>query len=217
MTGNKTALTVLMAVALLTTAALAGPAVAPVQGQSDDDGLLDTLFGGEDGDLGILDAATAYAGGLMDRYSPWSGAEKADSEDYAEDVQATINANSDTLRNWTNERATADTDHDVARVKLTDEDGGSTWLFIVSDVNASTGEYTSLKAMGLSEFKDTGREVDLTYRLDSYASRNADDELETFVSEYAEPGDDVTKEYLLGLAGKYGGGVSGDELPGADS
>lgn len=218
---NTPALAVIMAVIALT-AAIGMTAVVPANAQDDgpgEDSVVDALFTDEDeqGDTGGLETIIAFAKGISDKYNPLAERpDEASADEYVANVQSTFNSNNDTIRNWTNARSTATEDADVVRVKFTDEDENGEWLFIVTDVNTTSGNYTSAKAMTLTEFKDTNREYDATYRLSPYASRNANEELETFVTEYAEPGTDVNQSYLSHLAGEYQGEVSGDDLPGDD-
>lgn len=216
---NPPALAVVMAVLTLT-AAIGMTAVVPANAQTDDtgeDSVVDALFHDEDedGDTGGLQAIIGFANGVMAKYNPLADRpEQASADEYVGNVRSTFNSNNQTLMNWTNARATADGNADVVRMKFTDEDGNSEYLFVVADVNATTGNYTSAKAMNLTEFKSSGREYDMTYRLSPYASRNANAELETFISEYAAPGEDLNQSYLAEMAGEYRGEVSGDDLPG---
>lgn len=219
MTGNRHGLYALALAVLMIVAALAtGPAAVSAQSE---DSVVDTLFGpdSEDGDTSsasrIIEVAKGTAAKYVGHVTGGPG-EQADAEQYAENVSETINANSGTLENWTNARATASESYDTVRVKFRDEDGGAEYLFITSDVTEG-GEYTNTTAMNLTEFRDTGRDVDATYRLTPFASRNANHELETFVGDYAGPGEDLTDAYLANLAGEYRGEVSGDDLPGGDA
>lgn len=218
---NTTPLTALAMVAVILTATLGVAfATAPVSAQTDgedEDSVVDALFfdEGEDGDG--FEAVYAAAMGVLDKYNPLAERpEKANAEQYATNVQSTFNQNSSVLMNWTNERVTGSEDADVVRLKFTDESGGTKYLFVVSDVNSTTGNYTNARVMNVSEFDDSGRDHDLTYRLSPYASRNANAELETFISDYAEPNNNVTKSYLAHLAGEYRGEVEGSDLPGDD-
>lgn len=216
---NTEAVKALAMVAVMITAAVVVPlAATPVSAQSDDDSVVDTLFSDEDGESGTWETIYNAAKGLANRYNPLADQPaEATADQYASRTTDTFNGNSSVLKNWTNERVTADTDHDVIRVQFTDESGNTAWMFVVADVNTTTGNYTSVTAMNLTEFKETGREVDLSYRLTPYASRNANQELSTFITEYAEPGENVSQPYLARLAGEYKGEVSGDDLPGGDS
>lgn len=227
MTGNKHTLFAFAMAALILTGALAGamasPALADSTNDSDgEDSVVDTLFTGESDqlnddsglDLNVIQAAVM---GWVEVNTPLGeDPEKASATEYAENVQNTFNENSSHIRNWTNARADGNSEYDVFRIKFKDESGNSEWLFLVTDVNSSTGNYTSAEAMNLTEFRETDREVDHTYTLEPKAARNADRELAYFISEYAKPGKDVNREYLAGLSG-YRGHVDGTDLPGTES
>lgn len=220
MTRNKNPLKAALLATLIVTGAF-GMVAAPVSAQDSDDGdsgVVDDLFA-QDGDKWTISNALGFASGLMERYNPLAEKpDEASASEYRDATMEQLNQNNGVLMNWTNPRANASTDFDVVRVKFTDSDGNSEWLFITADVNTTTDNYTSVQAMNLTEFKSTDREIDRTYRLSPYASRMASQELETFISEYAEPdkdllGTDDGMEYLSKMAGKYDGELSGDELP----
>lgn len=223
---NTRTLTALAIMALILTVPIGvGMFAAPVSAQDSDPGensVADALFTDEDededGDTGGIGNLPDFVSGLVARYSPLTDRpEKADADEYATDLKTTFNQNNETLLNWTNSRVTVDKDTPTdIRLKLQDESGNSRWVFVVAEKNTTSGDFTSAKAMNLSEYKATGREVDLTYRLSPYASRNAADELDTFISEYAAPGKDVERSYLAEMAGEYKGEISGDDLPGED-
>lgn len=193
-------------------------AAAPVQAQSDEDtSVVDALFSDDEDDTDTWELIKSAASGLVDKYSPLADRpEEADAAEYGERLQTEFNQNSGVLMNWTNSRTTASTDMDVVRLKLTDKSGNTAYWFVVADVNSTTGNYTNERMMNATEFRDLDRDVDTTYRLSPYASRNAAAELETFVDEYAEPGENVTQSYLAHLAGEYKGEVEGEHLPGGD-
>lgn len=208
-----------MALAVLSATLGAAVVPAPASAQTGENSVVDGLFHDEDEteDVGGWVALKAGIMGLVDKWSPLTDRpDQTNATGYCSRLETTFNQNSGALTNWTNARATADTDADVVRIKCQDEDGGDAWLFVTADVNSTTGNYSNATAMNLSEFKDTNREADMTFTLSPYASRNADKELETFVSDYAKPGKNVDQAYLAHLAGEYRGEVSGDDLPGDD-
>lgn len=193
-------------------------AAAPVQAQSgEDSSVVDALFSDDEDDTDTWELISSAVSGFVDKYSPLADRpEEADAAEYGDRVQSEFNSNSGVLMDWTNSRTTASTDMDVVRLKFKDESGNTAYRFVVADVNATTGNYTNAQMVNASEFDSLDREVDTTYRLSPYASRNAADELETFVDEYAEPGENVTQSYLAHLAGEYKGEVEGEHLPGGD-
>lgn len=190
-------------------------ATAPFVGtvQADSHTVLDDVLETDGEGPGFMEYV-AYAMGLSDRYNPAGRPEKATADVYAENTMETFNNRSDSLRLWVNGRANVTEEWDVIRVKFTDESGNSEWMFIVSNVNTSTGDIESTRAMNLTAFKDTGREYDKTYSLDPFASRHADEELERFYDRFAEENRDMKKPYLYSMAGKYQNSVSGSVLPG---
>lgn len=218
MTGNKNRLSTLAVTALLVMAAFAG-GPATVSAEAGNSSIVDSLFAPDtdNSDVSSVDRLIEAAKGTAAKYVgklTGSGPEEASAKEYANATQSTFNANSDDIENWTNTRTNASEDYDAVRVKLTDDDGNSEWMFVVSDLSADGKNYTNMRAMNLSEFRDTNREVDATYRLSEYASRNANSELETFITDYVRTDSEPGQKYLANLAGKYGGEVSGDELPG---
>lgn len=214
MIGNRNTLTALAFVAVMLTAAFAGPMATTASAQSDDSGVIDTLFTDDEDDTSRWATISAFAGGVVEKYNPLAGSDKADATEYSEDVQSTFNSHNDTLLQWANARSTASEDADVARLKFTDKSGNSKYMFVVADVNTTTGNYTSVRMMNLTEFKDTDRTHDHTFRLSPFASRNAADELDTFITEYAEPNEGLNRSELARLSGKYRGEITGTELPG---
>lgn len=213
---TKHTMTVIGMVAVVILASTAF-AAAPVSAQSDDESVLDSLFSDDEESTDAWETIKAAAAGLVSKYNPLTERpDKASAGEYADRVQERFNSNSGTLTEWANSRSTASADLDVVRLKFTDESGETSYRFIVTSVNSTSGNYTGVSMMNASEFQSTDRQMDTTIRLSPYASRHADGELETFVDEYAEPGDDVTQTYLAGLAGEYRGEVEGDALPGGD-
>lgn len=221
MTETKTAMTALtMSVLLLTGAVGFTVATAPVSAQSDstEDGtVVDGLYfdEGESGQTeSTFRAIYAATMGFVDKYSPFTERPaEGESEQYAENFQSEFNKNSGVLMNWTNKRVSGSESADVVRLKFSDEDGGTSYLFVVSSVSSS-GNYTDARVLNSSEFRDTKREHDVTYRLSPYASRNAEMELETFVEDYAEPDNELDSEYVSHLAGEYKGEIDGEGIPG---
>lgn len=219
MTGNtRNALTALTFVALMMSAAFAGPMVHPVSAQDGEDSVVDALFtDDEDGDGPDWAAVKSFASGLYERYSPLAEQpEESDASEYADRVQSTFNENASHVQNWTNTRVMADSEYDVIRFRFEDESGNTEWLFLVAEIPMNTEEYDNARMMNLTQFKQLDRDVDTTYRLSPYASRNANAELETFIREYAKPGEDLNQSYLARMAGEYRGEITGEDLPGGD-
>lgn len=120
-----------------------------------------------------------------------------DAAQAADDLQAEYNASSDTLEAWVNARTEATTAENVLELEL-DIDDGETTIYLVADVNDSDYENSSI-------VDSTDREVDERCELEDAAARNAADELETFVDEFAEDDEDVSTAFLSRLERQYRG------------
>lgn len=196
--------------ALLLTAGLAGPMAATATAQEDGGGIVDGLIPDDSGNGFNASVIQTAVFSWVEANTPvGEEVKKANATHYARETKRTFNQNSSRIRNWTNERFAADTDNDVFRIRFSDKSGNSKWMFIVSNVNTTEGNYTSARMMNLTEFRNTNREYDKTYKLDPYASRNANDELERFISNRVAKDRGLTRQYRASLSG-YKGHVGGD-------
>jgi hypothetical protein len=198
---NRT-LTVLLAV-LVATSALTGVVVAQ---SSEDTSFVDKLVEpGDQGTDGILaDAALAAArlSSTPDRViADWFG-DEGNATQYAQNFKQTFNANNQTITKYTNERINASTSLDVLAVTFSDKSGHESTVFLVA--NASTNQYQNVRVVN-----DTTRTVDENLTADWYLSRNAASELDAFVTDYADPGEDLSNSYKVSMVAQYGGSVSG--------
>lgn len=210
---------VILAAALIITASPMTLTVSADDNDTGEDSVIDTLFTDEDedGDTGLFttERAVGFARGVVDRYSPLSDdSDSAEADEYAADLKSSFNQNNGQLSRYANERTTATEDFDVIRLKVTDESENTEWLFLAANVTG--GNYTNATMMNQTEFEKSERQYDATYRLSPFASRNAAAELDSFVTEFAEPNKSVTDAYGARMFGKYRGEITGDDLPGED-
>lgn len=138
----------------------------------------------------------------------FSGDSDTSAEAYADDFQETFNENNTTLEDYASERVDATEKYDVYRLEFHDRDGNEVTRYLVS--NGSDGEFSNARVVDQSTFDDLNRSVDYTIEADWYVSRNAADELATFVDEYAEPNKNVTTTYYAKKKAQYGDGLESD-------
>lgn len=217
-----------LAAVLVLTAMLTGGAVTTAAADHESGGeqdLMDDLFSAQDEEPDLCEkyigarcsSVQAAINGWVEKNNPLADADRADADTYAQENLETFNGNSDAIQNWTNQRTNATEDWDAIRITFQDEDGGTAHVFVVSDVNHSTGDFENARALTMGEFRKLNRDVDQWYRLSPYASRNANDEFTAFLDEYVEPDESPDLDYLAGKAGKYSDEIDGSELPGDDS
>ncbi|WP_324662406.1 hypothetical protein [Haloarcula sediminis] len=194
------AITSLLLVAVLMTAA-----VSPAAAQSDDGPFFDGLVAEDDsgGFWQGVGTQIAEATGSISRWAEArTGDDDADANEHAREFAREYNAHNETIEAYANDRLTADTDHDVFALNFTDRDDGNATVYLVSTV--SDGNYTESEVLDEAAFDKRNRTVDQTVSFDWYQSRNAEDELETFVDDYAEPNEDITNSYRAKMLAKYG-------------
>lgn len=182
----------LFAALLVLVAVAGGPMGAVAQ---EDDSIVDDLLDGEDD--GLVSAAYAYVNGQVDRLLADETDETA--AEAAQNTQATFNGNASTVQAWVNNRTSASSAYDVLAFTF-EVDGETATIYLTS--NATTDGYRNA-----SMVDSTSRTVDESCTLEGYAAQQADTELATFITEYAEPGKNVSNSYLAGLAGEYGSDV----------
>jgi len=175
--------------ALVLVASLSGGVAAQ------ENSVVDDLLDGEDD--GLIASAQAYASGYLDRVFAEDTGETA--AEAAQNTQETFNGNNTTIQAWVNNRTTASEDYDVLAFEFT-VDGETSTVYLTS--NATNDGYQNA-----SMVDSTDRSVDESCTLENLAAQQADTELAAFVDDYAEPGKNVSRSYLAGLAGKYGGSV----------
>jgi hypothetical protein len=203
-------------IAVLVLMATVASVATPVAAQSDDgDGsLLDGLLTeSDDENEGLLDSvfetvanARAYAAGLIQNvayYNPLREPTRTPAE-CAADIGAEISTHSAAYLRYVNDRTTADTSRNVIQIMCTGEDAESESVYLVADVNATSGEY-----QGLTAVSDTEREVDHTVYLSGLATEELPDDLAAFRKQYVEPNQTPNGTYVRLMAGKYLGSVHG--------
>lgn len=114
--------------------------------------------------------------------------------------QTAANSPIQPIQDWVNKRTTADPDLDVFAFTF-EHDGSSSTVYLTADVNGSDYENASVDS-------STTRNVDESCTLEDNAVSRADDEVDRFREEFAEPDVDLTREYIGNLAGRYGKNVN---------
>ena len=130
-------------------------------------------------------------------------------EGHADNLQTSFNAANDTLVEYTNEYCTACADEvgtqSAYAIELETGDETTTRYVVVT---ASNDSITSAEMV--SETNATVENADDPLVLRDYAATRADDELESFVEQYAEPKEAVDYGILSRMANQYAGDI---ELP----
>lgn len=191
-------ITTILLAALVVASAVPAPAVASHEDETES--LLNDVVS-SDGDR--LDAMMGMAAGMYQRTQHFFAARGDDESpsQHADNLKSTFNSNSASIQTYVNDRTDASTGSDVLKLTLTEGDEGSATVYLVADVNGSNYENSSI-------VDSTARTVDEECTLEGAAARNADDELETFVSTFVETGDDASKRYKSELAAEYAGQIS---------
>lgn len=189
---------------LLVALLLVTSAVTPVAAQDSDDdseSILNSVIEAESGDR--LDAILGAASGFYARAQNMFQARADDQTpaEHAADTKQVFNDNNETLLTYVNDRSTASTDADVVALRFTEEDETSETIYLVADVNNST--YQSAQMVN-----STDRTVDEECTLEDSATRNADEELDTFVTEFATGNENTTSRYRSRMVTEYSGKVS---------
>lgn len=158
-----------------------------------------------------LSVAWAAAGGAQDRAvwaisqnAPDFVAERFGAQDQlasaeAESVTTYWNEHNQTLMTWSNDRGTFSENRTI---EMTWHLNGETATRYVL-VNVSDGNVTRAHMV-----ESTSRSVTDSTDLCRFAAEQSQEELQTFVTDYAEPNKDVDTAYLARLKGKYGDDVS---------
>jgi len=198
----------LAVVAVVVLATVAG-ATAPVAADDHDESVFDTLFGDDDtDDSGMFSTFKAAVSGFIDRNraaarAALTGGELAGTS--ADNLESVWNENTTVLLTWANERSTATTEADVLKLRIKGAQDSAVTRYVIADANETTGDY---EAVGMVDsIDDMDLSVDEGCTLEGHAARNADAELAQFITEYAEPNEDVTQPYLAELGSEYAGDV----------
>lgn len=159
-----------------------------------------------------VDAILGGVDGIRERTTSWIERQRGtapESEEVASNVSTTFNDNSGAILEYVNERSVADSDERILRLEFV-LDGEESTRYLVSEVNESTENYTDATIVDSEEFESRGldeSDVDEEVRLEGIAAQRADEELETFVEDYVETGDDPSSRYLGRLGTQYAGSV----------
>jgi hypothetical protein len=112
----------------------------------------------------------------------------------------TLESYASSRQNWTDDRT-------VEITWIVDDETATQYLL----ANATDGSVSTRMV------NETSRTPTDDVVLCGDAAENSPDELETFVSKFAQPNEDVTKPYLAKLRGRYGGDVETSLLPSSGS
>ena len=196
----------LLVVALVLAAAV--PAVsggALAQSSSDEGSFFDPLVSDSGGPGWFSSLWLSAQSEIAQRWASYT-TDPGNATKYADGTMQTFNANNKSIAAYVNERLTVDTDHDVFAVHFQDRSGNNVTRYVVSTV--ANESYTDSRMLTPSEFDATGRSTDYAITMDWYVSSHANEELETFVTEYASTGENLSTTYKVEMLAKYGGGIS---------
>lgn len=196
---------------LVVTALPVGVATA----QSDDDSVLDDVFGVEVSGFGdTVDGFLGLVSGMVDRGSAAISGPNRTVTDCRDDLMAEFNQHNQTYIDELNAKTSPSSDRDVLRVRCV-EDPRRPWadtkaasFYVVGTV--SDGSYTSARAV-----ETTDRTVDETVVVKGLAREQLADDLADHRERFIEGDETVTRGYQRRMVAKYGGDVYGtiDQLP----
>lgn len=197
----------LLVVVLMLTSTLSGVVVA----QSDDEmSFFDQLATeGDQGADGIVRDAVRGALGsttTTDKLIADLFTDAQDPEQHATEFQDSFNENNQSIETYVNDRVNASTSLDVIEITFENKDGENATRYLVADVQDDA--YANARVVNT-----TNRTVDESITAEWYLARNAGSELDTFVSEYAEPNENITLTYELNMYRKYSSSVTGAVWP----
>lgn len=181
-------------------------AVAPATAQSDEEGLLDTITGGDLTLSERISAANDALAGLLARAEYEASAVGDDETDapstLAEGLTTEFNSHNATIETYVNARFTGTaTNWDVIKVTV-EQDNETTTRYLVATAT-DDGNFTDSRMVS-----ETDRAADQTVVLRDYAAANAASELDRFVTEYVEEDRDIDAALRRRLAQQYGGDVT---------
>ncbi len=184
--------------ALLVSSAVAPPALADDGEESFFDGLVDDESGvGLDQKIATtISSATSWASRTS---ATLFNDESGNATKYAEEFESEFESANETTVDYANARVNATSGRDVFRLSFHDRDGGNTTRYLVADVDGD--DWANAHVV---ESVPMNRQVDHYVEFDWYQSKHAAEEFETFVSEYARSGGDLSAGYRATLLGKYG-------------
>lgn len=177
-----------------------GVASVPAAAQSDDASILDEVVGTSEGIASdIRDGASFtyayYKTKALNAFADDDGDPEWSATDTRDALHNPIDGNNSAYQSWLNARLDAASDRDTLQIRL--DNGTSTaTLFLVADVE--NGSY-----QGFNARETTDRTVDESCTLAGDAGANAPAELDTFYTEYVEPGENVSTSFTGRLAAEY--------------
>lgn len=150
----------------------------------------------------------AKATGEVSRTIADATSEPGDAEAYADEFRAAFEAHAGTMKLYLSDRF--DAEETAIAIRFSDRRGGRAERYAIASANVSSGDFEELMVVGPERFESLERTVDRRVALDWHLSRNAADELRTFVEEFAARDRDPTSAYVAKTAAKYGDSVDDD-------
>lgn len=147
---------------------------------------------------GILSKNKWYVSNLLSVSDEDADQEAAESD--RGDLQATFNANNQSIENYTNARFSGNaSEWDVIAIHHVRDDGEATHYLVATSNNSTFSNAQMVNS--------TDRAVDKEVTLRGYASDNAHNELDHFISEFVAEDRSINRSYLKELATEYSGYV----------
>ncbi|WP_424015037.1 hypothetical protein ACOZ35_03240 [Halorubrum xinjiangense] len=181
----------------------------PASAAADDCGALSDLLGDCDdaNDDGLFNAIKAGVSGLIDRatYSVAGGTDTT-AQEQADKVQATFNADSAQIANYSDKRITPTDDYDVIRLEFVDDSGDKASKYLVTTIDANNS------ISNVEMVDSTDQSIDAYLSIEGYAFEQSETELDRFITNYVDEDKTPQKSYLINKAAKFDGDISGTLL-----
>ncbi|MDB2237050.1 hypothetical protein [Halorubrum ezzemoulense] len=176
---------------------------------ADDCGVLSDLLGDcdDENDDGLFNAVKAGVSGLIDRatYSVAGGTDTT-AQEQADKVQATFNADSNTIASYADSRITPTDDYDVIRLEFVDDSGDKASKYLVTTIDSNN----DIAAVEMVD--STDQSIDAYLSIEGYAFEQSETELDRFITNYVDEDKTPQKSYLINKAAKFDGDISGTLL-----
>jgi hypothetical protein len=207
---------VAVATLLILSVTLSGVGAVAAQEDSDEEGeegLFSQLLTDDGGVFStVLDSLLGAVTEVQKVVAEHTSESQGNASTLASDFQTTFNENNQTLIDYANQRATVPDDTDLVRFQFTDRDGGTETVYLDAEID-SNGNFTSAEVISSEVFDERGysdSDVDGYVELDWYGSERIDEELQSFVNDYAEPNQNMSTTEQIRLLSQYGGAYDTD-------
>lgn len=150
----------------------------------------------------------ARATGEVSRTIADATSEPGEAEAYADEFQAAFEGHAGTLELYLSDRF--DAEDTAMAIRFADRRGGRAERYAVASADGSSSDFAELRVVGPERFESLERSVDRRVDVDWHLSRNAADELRTFVDKFAARDKDPSSSYVAKTAAKYGDSVDDD-------